>query len=154
MKTDGGSCDVACHGPAESAGRIRCGMTLVEVVVALVLAATLLVGMLTTFRVHHRQIVRSAAMREAMRAAEPLLAHWMITAIPRAAEGTIGAREGQWRWRTRPVKRHRLAEGVAVETIRFEVAPRGAPTRRPILVLELLRPLETSDAPPLRIPSP
>ncbi len=129
--------------------RIRhTGLTLVEVVVSLVLAATLLVGMLTAYRIHQRQIVRAVRERAAVEAAEPLLASWMMTQVPRQTSGNLRDAGRVWFWRTRPTKIHRLGQGISVETIRFELfAGNASRSQRPVLSLELLRPREASLSP-------
>ena len=122
------------------------GLTLVEVVVSLVLAATLLVGMLTAFRIHQQQIVRAVRERRAIEAAEPLLARWMTSPgqVPRRGNGTLNDGGQVWFWRTRPLRTYPLGEGVDVETVQFEVyADDGRRSRRPVLTLDLLKPVES-----------
>lgn len=119
----------------------RRGLTLVEVVVSLVLAATLLVGMLTAFRVHRQQMVRAVRQRAALRTAEALLSGWKGAEIPRQGQGRVSEGTQTWMWRTRPLRSHPLAEGISVETIRFEMYAADR-RQRPVLTVELLRPAD------------
>ena len=120
--------------------RGRPGWTLVEVVAGLVLAATLLVAMITAFRVHRRQMVRAVRDRAALLEAESLLASWHGSEIPRQASGWLVSGNQRWFWKTRPIQRYALGEGLFVESVRFEMFDtdrRG----RSVVTVELLRPL-------------
>ncbi len=131
-------CADRSHVPHRQRGRP--GWTLVEVVAGLVLAATLLVAMITAFRVHRRQMVRAVRDRAALLEAESLLASWHGSEIPRQASGWLVSGSQRWFWRTRPIQRYALGEGIFVESVRFEMFDtdhRG----RSVVTVELLRPL-------------
>ena len=120
--------------------RSRPGWTLVEVVAGLVLAATLLVAMITAFRIHRRQMVRAVRDRAALLQAESLLASWHGSEIPRQASGWLVSGSQRWFWRTRPIQRYAIGEGLFVESIRFEMFDTDRRARS-VVAVELLRPL-------------
>ena len=82
----------------------RSALTLVEVVVGLLLLATLLVGTMLAFSRHARQIRLGQIRLEAVRAADALLAEWLSQGgqIPVNAEGRV-PKHTDFCWKTQPL---------------------------------------------------
>ncbi len=101
----------------------RRGLTLVEVVAALVLLATLLVGMLSSYQIHRQQIVRATEGRQAVDVAEQLLADWFTAtpSVPRNARGTVMVNRKRWIWTTATVSRRQLTKETYTEIVRLRV---------------------------------
>ena len=96
-------------------------MTLVEVVVGLMLLATLLVAILAAFGRHVRQVRHGQIRLEAARAADALLAEWFAEGgnLPREDEGVMPD-NARFLWRITPVEDN-VDETFDMGTIRFEV---------------------------------
>ena len=110
--------------------KLRCcrddGFTLIEVVVGLVLLATLLVGVLQAYGAHHRQLAHARDQLVAAQLADDMLAAWVDAprGVPRQAAGLI-PQHPSWAWRTQVRGRREVAE-LPVEIIRFEIVSSGA----------------------------
>lgn len=126
------------------------GLTLVEVVAAIAILGTVLVGVVLAKARHTRQLGRSQRQRVAVRAADTLLHEWWTrpAGIPVGQSGTI-ASEPSLAWRT-----HRVANAAArrlgTRVIRLEVhesrtSPWRAEHPEALLAVELLLP-ETDEA--------
>ncbi|MDG2221812.1 MAG: hypothetical protein P8L85_10540 [Rubripirellula sp.] len=99
----------------------RDGLTLVEVVVGLVLMATVLVSSLLATGAHRRQHHFSNNKLVAVGIADDLLNQFLNSrdGIPPVAQGLIAARP-QWSWRTQVVGAAAPA-GVPMQVIRLEI---------------------------------
>lgn len=119
----------------------RSALTLVEVVVAIVLLASLLVGMITAYGTHHRQIRKAARKREAVAAADQLLSTWYAGSQPKVPRSGQGLLRGQsdYLWRTAPLQRTTI-ELLPVEIIRLQVFPAQGLTDKtiPLAQVDLL----------------
>ena len=125
------------------------GMTLVEVVVAMVLAATLLGGILRAYGLHQRQARQAAQRLEALSLADSLLDGWESGSglLPREGAGIVRGSGSDWSWTIVPVGRHDAGQ-VAFDVARLELRPfRATKTRlvEPFASLEFaLRPDESA----------
>lgn len=100
----------------------RRALTLIEVVVALVLLASLLVGMVTAYSAHHRQGIRAHRKRHAAAAADKLLTQWFLDAnpnVPRSGQGLLPG-PSPLIWRTEIVHRN-VIETLPVEIVRLQI---------------------------------
>lgn len=99
----------------------RLGMTLVEVVVGLLLLSTLLVGLLTAFGQHAKQIRRSRIRMEAICATDQLMAEWFSESgrLPYEDQGEVEGHE-EFTWQITP-KESLLDESLDIGTVRFEL---------------------------------
>ncbi len=124
----------------------KAGLTLVEVLAALALLSTLLVGTLMAHSRHAEQIRRSRRTLDALRRVDELLYRWMATdgLIPRTATGSLPGEgesgEDEWIWRTRLLSRDHC-QSLKVDVVRLEVFPRReAAARQPVVALDLAVP--------------
>jgi len=97
------------------------GFTLVEVVVGMILLATLLVSVLQAYGLHHRQLRHARDQLTATQLADRQLSDWMTTSsgVPVFAGGTVFGQPG-WSWRTQRIGQ-RLLAGLPVDIIRYEI---------------------------------
>jgi len=119
----------------------RRGLTLIEVVAGLALLASLLVGCLTAYGHHVRQVRQARQRLAAVRAADALLAQWFQESgrIPVAAQNSF-AGAGQLCWRTRLIS-DPGAELLASQVVRLEILPPlDQPDRTTILSIDVLAP--------------
>lgn len=118
----------------------RRGLTLVEVVAASTLLASLMVGTLLAFTAHRKQIRTADERLHAVRLADELLQTWSGK-IPRNTTGLIRLESDRWLWRTTSLRRQSLAD-TAFDIVRLEVFPpkRGAVGGRPVIVDLVVRP--------------
>jgi prepilin-type N-terminal cleavage/methylation domain-containing protein len=80
------------------------GLTLIEVLAALVILSTLLTGLLLSKQRALRQWARADARLQAVRVADGLMTDWWIAGgVPLPAEGEVDEHP-QWRWITREVE--------------------------------------------------
>lgn len=125
----------------------RAGLTLLEVLAALALLSTLLIGILVSFRDHAAQIRAAQAARQAAAATEELVYQWASQGRypPPYGEGPLPGVEGL-RWHTRVVS-HRWRDTLGLEIVRLEVhlAPHQEDAR-PLLALELPVPATPPDS--------
>ncbi len=133
--------------PCHSGDRLRTGFTLVELVVSLVLLASLLVSMLSAFRVHQRQAMNAVRHQAASQAIEPLLGEWLTGdgQVPRRASGRIRWEGQNWLWTCRPGRQQRLSKRASIEFVRLSVYSIGDPAHgsEPVLRLDLMRALDS-----------
>jgi len=117
---------------------VRHGLTLVEIVAALMLAATLLVSVLTAYGRSVRQARVSELRLMAIREADRLMAEWFrpggTPPLPGPGETASGefAEQPGWSWRLTPLATERRRGGPAFETYRLQVvaaATTDAPER-------------------------
>lgn len=117
---------------------LKGGLTLIEVVGALALLSTLLVGILLAFARHERQIRQSRRTIEVVDEVDKLLYMWMSQggAVPRDASGTM-PEDVNLVWRTETVSfAHRDVLGIDV--VRLEVTSKSdAYPAKPIVSLDL-----------------
>lgn len=99
----------------------RAGFTLIEVVVGLVLMASVLVGSLLAFSAHRQQLRHADAKVAAVAIADDLLNRFSGTreGVPSAGSGPIVV-QPNWFWRTRTVGVVMPAE-IPLRVIRLEV---------------------------------
>jgi prepilin-type N-terminal cleavage/methylation domain-containing protein len=99
----------------------RAGLTLIEVIAAIVILGTILVGIVLSKSRHARQLALSRRKMEAIRAADRLLTQWWTGSqgIP-----VDGAGEVPWdptlRWRTQVVPNEEVAR-LEARVVRLEV---------------------------------
>lgn len=109
--------------------------SLIEVVVALMLMATLLTTVIMAIGRQRRQGKLAEDRREAIRIADQLLSAWNESknGIPLMNSGTIPEHNG-WFWRTRVEANHPLF-GTNFPTIGFEIIQRQ--TQRDVMLVRL-----------------
>lgn len=107
----------------------RTAVTLIEVVVALVLLATLVTGMVTAYSAHYRQALLASRRQDAIQAADRLLAQWYASADPQVPRSSFGILPGAstYVWRTEIVHRS-VIESLPVEVVRLRVFSSSAVT--------------------------
>lgn len=118
----------------------RPGLTLLEVVAAILLLATLLAGILTGLARQSRQLRRADVRMQAVAAADALLTDWQAAGaeIPESASGGAGQ---SFAWRTTPVP-DATAASLYSRVVRLEVFSSSPPAASdPLLALDLLVPL-------------
>ena len=120
----------------------RGAFTLLEVVVGLVLLATVLVASLLALGRHQRQVRMSADRYAAISIADRLLASWFDSAkaIPLLASAVIVERPG-WLWRTEVVA-NRTVMGRNCTVVRLQIVDRSVPDRGEVVLasVETLQP--------------
>lgn len=128
-------------------GLRRGGLTLLEVIVAIVLLATLLVGVLVATGRHLRQIRAADQRRQAIEIADGLLAQWLrdpqrihVPASGKSRDGFI--------WRTRELPSTQVLS-LGLRIVRVEIMDekdQGTEGQRPLAAVEIAiaRPVETS----------
>ncbi len=113
--------------------------TLVEVIVGLVLMASLVTSSLVALAGHRRSIWQSQQRLRAIAVAESLLTTWYET------RGHVPVRDQAWvtgglMWRTFPVA-NRPVCGLAMQIVRLEIwaiEPTAGTSQRPLVSVELL----------------
>jgi hypothetical protein len=118
-------------------------LTLIEVITALALLSTLLVGMLVAFKKNAEQIRAGLAVREVVAGVDELLLSWAQQGTYPPAEGTgrLPGVDG-FTWRTRIVSRQ-VRNTLALDIVRLEVrAEHASATDAPIVAIELPVPAE------------
>ena len=117
----------------------RGGLTLVEVVVAMLLLGSLLVMVLVGFSRHAVQIERASQRIRVMEIAEAQLAEWHLRFgfVPINEEGEFVIDGKTYRWQTRPVEQM-IDRQFMVGKVAFEVF--SVEEDIPILSLELFVP--------------
>jgi len=105
----------------------RRGITLIEVVVSLVLLATLVAGMVLAYSAHHRQALLATKRQAAVKAADQLLTRWYAGNEPQVPRNGSGLVLGSTVlvWRTGIVHRS-VIESLPVEVIRLQVFSENA----------------------------
>jgi len=124
----------------------RHALTLIEVVVALVLLASLVVGMVTAYSAHHRQGVLAHRKRRATAAADKLLTQWYLGGDAKVPRGGSGVLPGPTPlvWRTEIVHRN-VIETLPVEVVRLQIFSEAVLARRPDSVADAPTPLAQVD---------
>jgi prepilin-type N-terminal cleavage/methylation domain-containing protein len=119
----------------------KTGLTLIEVLAALALLSTLLVGILLAGHRHTGQIRRSRQALDVLHRVDELMYRWMATdgLIPREATGRLPGEE-EFLWKTRVVSQDH-AESLRIDVVRLEVfSRREASSDRPLVALDLAVP--------------
>lgn len=128
-------------------------MTLIEVVAAIAILGTVLVGVVIAKSRHTRQIARAQRTHAAVRAADDLIASWWLSAegVPIGAHGVIEA-DHTLAWRTRLIDNAAVlrlgAQVVRVEVRDAATSPAAQESAdmhaleadKPLVVVELLLP--------------
>lgn len=102
-------------------------MTLVEVVVALVLLASLVVGMVTAYAAHQKQGLRALEKVRAVEVADGLLTQWYQdgdASFPRDGAGIVPGADA-FVWQTQTTVRNQI-ETMPVEIVRLQIFPQSA----------------------------
>jgi prepilin-type N-terminal cleavage/methylation domain-containing protein len=99
----------------------RAGLTLIEVIAALVILGTLLVGIVLSRSRHSRQIALAERKMQAVRAADGLLTRWWSSpeGIPLGNSGQVES-DPSLRWRTE-VRPDPTLEKLDVRVVRLEI---------------------------------
>ncbi len=121
----------------------RVAFTLLEVVVGLLLMATVLVGSLLSFSAHRKQRRVAEAKIVAVELADEWLNRWMISpdGIPPSDRGWVAGRPN-WYWQTSVVGTAAPA-GIALRVIRFEIVEvTDDRLQRPLATVEVVGPAE------------
>lgn len=132
--------------------RRRRGLTLVEVIAALVILGTVLVGLVMARSRHAHQVATSRQRMAAVRATDELIASWWTSqaGVPEEATGSVPGSEGM-AWQTRPVRNVEV-ESVGGRVVRVEVMPaasRGLADRapaEPLVTVDLVLPAKPAPA--------
>ncbi|MDR2706330.1 MAG: prepilin-type N-terminal cleavage/methylation domain-containing protein [Planctomycetaceae bacterium] len=115
------------------------GLTLIEVVTAMLLLGTLLVSLLVAFSRHAVQMARSSERLRVMQTAESQLADWHLqfgfAPVNEEGEWTIDGKT--YHWRTEPIEQM-IDRKMMLGKISFEVFETDSKT--PILSLQLIVP--------------
>jgi prepilin-type N-terminal cleavage/methylation domain-containing protein len=103
---------------------IRKAFTLIEVVVGLVLMATLIAASMTTLASHKHSLLVAKQTLEANGVADRLLTNWydLRQSVPVPAQGFVDA-DAQWRWQTQSIGSTSVC-GIPVQIIRLDVLGR------------------------------
>lgn len=101
--------------------RQSAGFTLIEVVVGLVLLATLCVGLLLALARHQRSNELAGTRYDATLIADQMLASWIDSpaGIPLSASGRVAGRP-TWAWRT-SVLSNRMVFGIPAVVVRLDI---------------------------------
>lgn len=122
----------------------RRGLTLIEVVAALAILGTLLVGIVLAQSRHTNQLVRARAQAQAVEQADQLIAQWWTRpqGVPIGEEGVFTDAE-RLRWQTRLVN-NKPVQQLGARVVRVEVfdtsgdPQRQAPDGGPLVVVDLV----------------
>jgi len=124
----------------------RAGLTLIEVVAAIAILGSLLVGIVLAKSRHTRQIALSQRTDAAVRAADQLIAGWWADplGIPIDKSGRLDA-EPTLTWRTRVVE-NRPINQLAAQVVRVEIYEAAAgetatTAADPLVTVELVLPM-------------
>ena len=134
--SDGRGCDVR---PG------RFGFTLIEVVVGLVLMATLVVGLVQATTAHKRNLRRASDRLVAVDVADDLLTRFTATGPSAASRGpwwpATGSVAGRpsWQWTTQPVAASDPL-GVPVRVVRLTIVDRGGPQPVELVRVDIVEP--------------
>jgi len=103
----------------------RSGLTLLEVLAAVAILGTILVGVVMAKSRHTRQLAATGRLDAAVRAADELIAAWWASpnGVPVDQSGELGT-EGSLTWRTRVVANKEI-EALGARVVRVEVRPRA-----------------------------
>lgn len=117
----------------------RNGLTLIEVITAMLLLGTLLVSLLIGYSRHAVRIEQASERLRVMQAAEEQLADWHLQFgfAPVNDEGELAVSGKTYLWRTRPVEQM-IDRRFMLGKISYEVFPLEG--KIPVLSLELIVP--------------
>jgi len=123
----------------------RVGLTLIEVVAAIVILGTILVGVVLARSRHTRQIRLAGRKAAAVQLADRLLTDWWTdpNGVPVGRSGSVGE-NGTFVWETRELPRRdsRALGGRVVElTVRNAEVNSAFPTAEPLTRVQLVLPL-------------
>lgn len=116
----------------------RRALTLIEVLTALAILSTLLVGVLVAFRKNAERIRTELAVRQAVAGVDQLLFSWAQQGLyaPARAEGKLPGSDGLI-WQTRVVS-HRFHDTLGLDIVRLQVhADRAVNRLTPLVTIEL-----------------
>lgn len=110
--------------------RLR-GLTLIEVIAAIAILGTVLVGVVLSKARHTRQIALTRQHAAVVDAADALITGWWTSpeGVPIGGSGTIDGEESL-RWETRVVG-NPAVEGMGARVVRVEIHPSAADAHRP-----------------------
>lgn len=110
--------------------RSRAGLTLIEVVAALAILGTLLVGIVLARARHTDQLLRARVQARAVEAADEMIARWWASreGVPIDASGELAGGDGLL-WRTSIVDEDGIAE-LGARVVRVEVLQARGDGRR------------------------
>lgn len=116
----------------------RPGLTLVEVITSVVLLSTLLVGMLTAYSRHVRQIQRASELDTACRLADELLGSWFRNAEPLSVHKSgIFESNSEYGWKL-TTKSFGAENQVGAQILLLQILKFGESSPQSVLDLELL----------------
>lgn len=103
--------------------RLRRGLTLIEVLAAIAILGTVLVGVVLARSRHTRQLADTHRQNALVRATDELIASWWSSAegVPVEQSGVCGP-NGEMVWQTRVVS-NRAVETMGARVVRVEVRP-------------------------------
>lgn len=116
----------------------RPALTLVEVITSIVLLSTLLVGMLTAYTRHVRQLDRATDIKHAVQLTDQLLGRWFANhhELPVSQSGYLDAEAGLvWQLQEQPGGSARFSGARVLELSVFDI---DAASIEPLIRLELL----------------
>lgn len=110
------------------------GFTLLEVIVALALMATVLVSSILAFARHHEQLKSADQRLEAVRIADGIVSQMIATqdGVPLRGQGAVLGK-ANWYWRTETVGATQIAN-VPLLVVRFQIVAAGAEPRELVSV--------------------
>ncbi|MEQ1824850.1 MAG: type II secretion system protein [Pirellula sp.] len=124
----------------------RRAFTLIEVVVGIVLMASLVATTMVALASHQRTILLAKQRQQANRVAETLLTNWyeLNGDIPTRAQGVVDA-QAEWHWQTQPIGSTTLC-GLTVNIVRLDVFGRVGLDSQPRILtsVELVQGLNAS----------
>jgi Tfp pilus assembly protein PilV len=132
--------------PARSAKRPLSGLTLLEVVAAIAILGTVLVGLVLAKARHVRQLAEARRLSAAVRAADSLLADWWTRpeGVPDNESGPVGT-DGSLVYATREVP-SAAVERLTCRVVRVEIrqaatqVPGAETPDEPLVAVELVLP--------------
>jgi prepilin-type N-terminal cleavage/methylation domain-containing protein len=119
----------------------RNGLTLLEVLAAVAILGTILVGVVIAKSRHTRQLAATERLDAAVRAADELIAAWWASprGIPIDDSGELGT-DGSLVWRTRTVANKEI-ESLGARVVRVEVRSRAIVAfDTPVVAVEVVLP--------------
>ncbi|WP_182866110.1 type II secretion system protein [Rhodopirellula sp. JC639] len=120
--------------------RRRRAFTLLELIVALALMGSLLVGSMLAFSRHRKQLSMADKQLEAARVADRLVHQFTAQqgGFPIAARGAVVGNSG-WIWQTSPVGSTSLAT-VPMQVVRFQIMEIDGNSTTPLVAVDLVKP--------------
>ncbi len=129
----------------------RPGLTLIEVVAAMALLSTLLVGTLVAFQKNAERIRAAVTVREVIARVDELLLGWAEQGIypPAQSQGELPGIDG-FKWETRVASRQ-FRHALALDIVRLQVRAEDATDAVAILSLDIPVPAGADDQAPGRM---